>query len=213
MLLQYGRHAVADIAKEVEGKTEAEVSKYSKKFWKRYHELNDAERIIKNIERGEQRIQRQQDIMSALAAKLERYRNPWQELRLQYGANKGKAYTGQHQRSITTDWAHTLYQCGNIEINDKSSLQEARTAGKLVGWKAWPKTPHLPWRTDNMYHQNFERDLQLLVPHLSKSKPRDYKYHRALMSRCQGFQCNYAHQFETISIGSYCGREVSQKWS
>jgi len=35
-----------------------------------------------------------QDIMTALATKLERYRNPWQELRLQYGANKGKAYTG-----------------------------------------------------------------------------------------------------------------------
>ena len=32
--------------------------------------------------------------MAAIAAKLERYRNPWQELKLQYGANKGKAYTG-----------------------------------------------------------------------------------------------------------------------
>lgn len=30
----------------------------------------------------------------AIAAKMERYRNPWQELKLQYGANKGKAYTG-----------------------------------------------------------------------------------------------------------------------
>ena len=47
-----------------------------------------------HAERGEQRIQRQQDIMTAIAAKLERYRNPWQELKLQYGANKGKAYTG-----------------------------------------------------------------------------------------------------------------------
>lgn len=92
--MQYGRHALADIAKEVEGKTEAEVKKYSTKFWKRYGELHDAERIIKNIERGEQRIQRQQDIMTALASKLERYRNPWQEMRLQYGTNKGKAYTG-----------------------------------------------------------------------------------------------------------------------
>ena len=45
-------------------------------------------------ERGEQRIKRQQDIMNAIAAKLERYKNPWQELKLQYGANKGKAYTG-----------------------------------------------------------------------------------------------------------------------
>ena len=98
LLLQYGRHAIADIAKEVEGKTEADIKKYSQKFWKRYSELNDADRIIKNIERGEQRIQRQQDIMNALAAKLERYRNPWQELRLQYGANKGKAYTGVHSQ-------------------------------------------------------------------------------------------------------------------
>ena len=32
--------------------------------------------------------------MNAIAAKLERYKNPWQELKLQYGANKGKAYTG-----------------------------------------------------------------------------------------------------------------------
>lgn len=92
--MQYGRKAHADIAKEVEGKTEADVKKYSGVFWKRYQELNDADRIIKNIERGEQRIKRQEDIMNALAAKLERYRNPWQEMRLQYGANKGKAYTG-----------------------------------------------------------------------------------------------------------------------
>lgn len=32
--------------------------------------------------------------MTAIAAKMERYKNPWQELKLQYGANKGKAYTG-----------------------------------------------------------------------------------------------------------------------
>ena len=36
----------------------------------------------------------QADIMGAIATKMDRYRNPWQELRLQYGANKGKAYTG-----------------------------------------------------------------------------------------------------------------------
>ena len=35
--------------------------------------------------------------MNAIAAKLERYKNPWQELKLQYGANKGKAYTGAGQ--------------------------------------------------------------------------------------------------------------------
>lgn len=51
-------------------------------FWKRFKELNDWEKVIKNIERGEQKIQRQQDIMNAIAAKLERYKNPWQELKV-----------------------------------------------------------------------------------------------------------------------------------
>ncbi len=55
-----------------------QVRAYSKVFWERYTELNDYERVIKNIERGEQRIQRQADIMAAIASKLDRYRNPWQ---------------------------------------------------------------------------------------------------------------------------------------
>ncbi|CAL5219362.1 g1181 [Coccomyxa viridis] len=97
---KYGRESLAEIAREIEGKTEEEVRAYSKTFWERHTELADHDRIIKNIERGEQRIQRQQDIMTAIAAKLERYRNPWQELKLQYGANKGKAYTEEEDRFI-----------------------------------------------------------------------------------------------------------------
>lgn len=33
----------------MDGKTEEEVSTYSKTFWKRYKELSDWERVIKNI--------------------------------------------------------------------------------------------------------------------------------------------------------------------
>ncbi len=59
---------------------EMQVRTYSRTFWKRYRELGDdqGEKYIKQIERGEQRIQRQQDIMDAIAAKMDRYRNPWQ---------------------------------------------------------------------------------------------------------------------------------------
>lgn len=97
---KYGREQLADITREVEGKSEAEVREYQTVFWQRYKELNDYERVIKNIERGEQRIQRQADIMNAIRDKMERYRNPWQELRLQYGANKGKAYTEEEDRFL-----------------------------------------------------------------------------------------------------------------
>ncbi|GLI59043.1 hypothetical protein VaNZ11_000871 [Volvox africanus] len=97
---KYGRENIPQIAAEVDGKTEDEVRAYAKVFWKRYRELSDWEKVIKNIERGEQKIQRQQDIMNAVAAKLERYKNPWQELKIQYGANKGKAYTEEEDRFI-----------------------------------------------------------------------------------------------------------------
>lgn len=59
-----------------------QVRAYAAVFWKRVGELNDAEKIIKNIERGEQKIQRQADIMTAIAAKLDKYKNPWNELRV-----------------------------------------------------------------------------------------------------------------------------------
>lgn len=35
---------------------------YSKVFWARHKELSDWEKVVKNIERGEQKIQRQVDI-------------------------------------------------------------------------------------------------------------------------------------------------------
>ena len=63
-------------------------------------------------EKGEHRIKRQLDIMSNIAAKLERYRNPWQELKLQYGANKGKAYTGAPHSLSTpnpTEWQRSQH--------------------------------------------------------------------------------------------------------
>lgn len=59
---------------------------------------------IKTIEKGEQRIQRQHDIMHAIATKLEKYKNPWQELKLQYGQNKGKAYNEEEDRFLVGGW-------------------------------------------------------------------------------------------------------------
>ena len=96
---RHGRTALTEIAKEIEGKSETEVREYAAIFFERGPtHLNDAERIFKNIERGEQRIQRQEAIMHAIAAKLDKYKNPWQELKLQYGPAKGKAYTEEEDR-------------------------------------------------------------------------------------------------------------------
>ena len=51
------------------------MSKYSKVFWQRYKELSDREKVTKNIERGELKVQRFQDNQNAVATKLSKYKN------------------------------------------------------------------------------------------------------------------------------------------
>ncbi|XP_044484537.1 ISWI chromatin-remodeling complex ATPase CHR11 isoform X2 [Mangifera indica] len=95
---KYGRNDIKSIVLEMEGKTEEEVERYAKVFKERYKELNDYDRIIKNIERGEARISRKDEIMKAIGKKLDRYKNPWLELKIQYGQNKGKLYNEECDR-------------------------------------------------------------------------------------------------------------------
>ncbi|KAK8684504.1 hypothetical protein V6N13_040528 [Hibiscus sabdariffa] len=95
---KYGRNDIKGIASEMEGKTEEEVQRYAKVFKERYKELNDYDRIIKNIERGEARITRKDEIMKAIGKKLDRYKNPWLEMQIQYGQNKGKLYNEECDR-------------------------------------------------------------------------------------------------------------------
>ncbi|XP_054787919.1 ISWI chromatin-remodeling complex ATPase CHR11-like [Prosopis cineraria] len=95
---KYGRNDIKSIASDMEGKMEEEVDRYAKVFKERYRELNDYDRIIKNIERGEARISRKDEIMKAVGKKLDRYKNPWLELKIQYGQNKGKLYNEECDR-------------------------------------------------------------------------------------------------------------------
>ncbi|XP_051517055.1 SWI/SNF-related matrix-associated actin-dependent regulator of chromatin subfamily A member 5-like isoform X2 [Myxocyprinus asiaticus] len=68
---KYGRDDTDSIAREVEGKTPEEVMEYSAVFWERCNELQDIEKIVAQIERGEARIQRRISIKKALDVKEE----------------------------------------------------------------------------------------------------------------------------------------------
>uniref|UniRef100_A0A673LLH3 SWI/SNF-related matrix-associated actin-dependent regulator of chromatin subfamily A member 5-like n=1 Tax=Sinocyclocheilus rhinocerous TaxID=307959 RepID=A0A673LLH3_9TELE len=97
---KYGRDDIDNIAREVEGKTPEEVMEYSVVFWERCNELQDIEKIMAQIERGEARIQRRISIKKALDAKIARYKAPFHQLRIQYGTNKGKNYTEEEDRFL-----------------------------------------------------------------------------------------------------------------
>ncbi|XP_042214023.1 chromatin-remodeling complex ATPase chain Iswi-like isoform X1 [Homarus americanus] len=97
---KFGRDDIENIAKEVEGKTPDEVMEYSAVFWERCSELQDCDRILAQIERGEAKIQRRASIKKALDAKMARYRAPFHQLRISYGTNKGKNYTEEEDRFL-----------------------------------------------------------------------------------------------------------------
>lgn len=69
-------------------------------FWERCNELQDIEKIMAQIERGEAKIQRRISIKRALDAKMMRYKAPFHQLRIQYGTNKGKNYTEEEDRFL-----------------------------------------------------------------------------------------------------------------
>lgn len=73
---------------------------YAKVFWERKDELQDHDRIMSIIEKGEQKIQRKKDIRRALSAKMARYRSPFHQLHIVYGTNKGKNYTEEEDRFL-----------------------------------------------------------------------------------------------------------------
>jgi len=97
---KYGREDLDNISKEVEGKTGKEVMEYAKVFWERYNELQDIDRLLAQIERGETKIQRRISIKRALDAKMARYKAPFFQLKIQYGTNKGKNYTEEEDRFL-----------------------------------------------------------------------------------------------------------------
>merc|ERR1712018_707192 len=97
---KYGRDDIDAISKEIEGKSPEEVKDYSGIFWERCQELQDIDRIMAQIEKGEAKIQRRALIKKALDAKIARYRAPFHQLRLAYGTNKGKNYTEEEDRFL-----------------------------------------------------------------------------------------------------------------
>jgi SWI/SNF-related matrix-associated actin-dependent regulator of chromatin subfamily A member 5 len=97
---RYGRTAYSSIAAQVSTKTEAEVREYAKVFWARFKELKDAERVKNQVEKGEARLQRATEMRDALRRKCASVDNPWRELSVSYGHNKGKQFIEDEDRFL-----------------------------------------------------------------------------------------------------------------
>ncbi|VDO02610.1 unnamed protein product, partial [Rodentolepis nana] len=97
---KHGRDDLEAISQDIEGKTPEEVKKYARVFWARCNELQDVDKHMSQIERGETKIQRRAAVKRALDIKMGRYRAPFHQLRITYGPNKGKNYTEEDDRFL-----------------------------------------------------------------------------------------------------------------
>lgn len=103
---RYGREALDKVAQEVTDKTEEDVRAYAAVFLERYTEIKDGEKYMDRVRSGEEKLREQADKITALHKKVKGYNYPMQELKLQYGQNKGKSYSDEEDRFLLVRMHH-----------------------------------------------------------------------------------------------------------
>ena len=79
-----GREAIDDIVEELGkiGKTKEQVINYHSTFFERWEELSDYQRISKQIEKGEEKLKRNEEIQEKLVEIVKSHKHPMYQLRL-----------------------------------------------------------------------------------------------------------------------------------
>jgi len=122
----YGRANIEKVASKVEGLTVEEVKRYADVFFAKYKEVNDWEKYMKRIEKGEGLIQKIDLNNQMLQWKTKLYKNPWAELRFNYGQNKGKQYNVEEDRFLVCMAAQIGY--GQNPLDWETIRSEIRRA-------------------------------------------------------------------------------------
>jgi len=98
---KHGRKNLSEVAGEMDTKTEQEVREYAAAFWKHYRDIDSYDRYISQIEAGEMRTRRQSQQQRLLREKVEAYRAPLQQLRINYGTGTTKkTYSDEEDRFL-----------------------------------------------------------------------------------------------------------------
>ena len=82
------------------GKAASEVGDYFDVFLKRSEEIGEWPKVLARIERGEKKIVLRNEIKEILDWKVKSTKSPWQNLKINYFSNRGKAYTAEEDRFI-----------------------------------------------------------------------------------------------------------------
>lgn len=93
---KFGRDDLSNIKVSVEEKTPEEVEKYYYVFWNRYKEIKDWDRIVKQVERGEQKLAKQKALQIIIDKKVKQFKGNYEKMTIPYPTTQQKS-----QRTIT----------------------------------------------------------------------------------------------------------------
>ncbi|CDJ50670.1 SWI/SNF-related matrix-associated actin-dependent regulator of chromatin, putative [Eimeria brunetti] len=111
----YGRWDLERIATEVEGKSAAEVRKYSQVFWSRLEEIGDWKKLLKKIQDGEAVIQRRRELEQVIVRRQQQSDFPWRRLPINFAAaSKSKSFFTEEEDIFVLNLT-TLLGYGNWE--------------------------------------------------------------------------------------------------
>ncbi|KAK3173325.1 hypothetical protein OEA41_006654 [Lepraria neglecta] len=99
---RYGRKNYDGIAEEVDGKNAKEIKEYAAVFWQKFTEIQDYPKYIGTIEAGEEKARKLNHQRKMLKRKMEMYRVPLQQLKLNYSVSttNKKVYTEEEDRFL-----------------------------------------------------------------------------------------------------------------
>ncbi|CCK70892.1 uncharacterized protein KNAG_0F02250 [Huiozyma naganishii CBS 8797] len=100
---KYGRNSIQAIASELApAKTVDEVRAYAKAFWTNYKDIEDHDRLIKNIEAEEERLRRIKYQQAILKRKISEFKNPFFELKFKFppSTNNKRIFSEEEDRFL-----------------------------------------------------------------------------------------------------------------
>ncbi|KAJ9071139.1 chromatin remodeling complex Adenosinetriphosphatase [Entomophthora muscae] len=133
-----GRNNLEAITAEIEGKTLEEVKSYHAVFWEKYTSLNDHEKILESLEKGEERLRRQSEIQELIRAKVRKYSAPLVQAKIHY-LTKGKFYTEDEDRFLLV--MMDKHGQGSEEAHDKIRDEIRKTPLFRFNWFFKSRTP------------------------------------------------------------------------
>lgn len=132
---KFGRTDYEGIATEVDSKAPEEIKEYARVFWKRYTEIQDYPKYLRVVEQGEERLRKTSHQRKMLRKKLEMYRVPLQQLKINYtvSTTNKKTYSEDEDRFLLV----MLDKLGNEEENLYEKIRDEIRESPLFRFDWW----------------------------------------------------------------------------